>query len=96
VLRRRTHDYEGYREHDEAHELNGLASPGVDEQESHPVSRNKTGHREDEVTDANVMEILVDSEGAFGKRSAEANGLENDRRVEAESVEGNLNENMSY
>ena len=37
-------------EHDEAHELNRFAAPGVDEQESDPVAGNETGDGEDNLT----------------------------------------------
>jgi len=39
--------------------LDGLATPGVDEQEGNPVSWDKTCDGEDEVSDTNVLEVLI-------------------------------------
>jgi hypothetical protein len=59
----RTHDDEQDGEHGETHELNGLAAPGVDEQEGHPVPGNETGDRDDQVADGHIVKGFVDTEG---------------------------------
>jgi hypothetical protein len=45
-LRRRAHSD---REHDETHELDGLAAPRVDEEEGDPVTRDETGNGENDL-----------------------------------------------
>ena len=42
----KAHDNKDYSKHDESHELYGLATPGVNEQEGHPVAWNKTSNRD--------------------------------------------------
>ena len=76
----------------EAHELDGLAAPGVDEEEGSPVSGNETGDDDDEVADGDVPEVLVDGSGT-GERlvgGTETDGVEDDGVVETETVEGDL------
>lgn len=60
-----THDREKDGEHSEAHELNRLASPGVNEQERRIISWDKPCGGEDEVPDADVLEVGVDGCSAF-------------------------------
>lgn len=43
-MNERTHDDEEDGKDDETHELNGLATPRVDEEEGHPVARDETCH----------------------------------------------------
>ena len=86
------HDTEENCEDDEAHELDGLAAPGVDEEEGSPVAGNETGDDDDEVTDGDVPEVLVDGSGT-GERlvgGTETDGVEDDGVVETETVEGDL------
>ena len=52
------HAGEGDGEHDESHELDGLAAPRVDEEERNPVARDETGDGEDDVSDRDVLESL--------------------------------------
>ena len=47
-------DDEQDREHGEAHELDRLAAPPVDEDEGDPVAGDEAGDREDDVADADV------------------------------------------
>ena len=91
------HDDEEDGEHDEAHELDGLAAPAVDEEEGHPVTGDETGDDEDEVTDSDIVEILVNGKGTSHvlARSAETNCGKNDGGVQSETVEGNLIIKMS-
>ena len=53
------HDNEEDREEDEAHELDRLAAPSVDEQEGNVVPWDETRDRKDEVSNADVVQILV-------------------------------------
>ena len=53
------HDDEEDGEHDEAHELDRLAAPSVDEQEGNVVPWDETRDRKDEVSNADVVQILV-------------------------------------
>ena len=88
----RTHDDEEDREHDETHELDGLAAPLVDDEERRPVAGDETSGGEDHVADGDVLEVLVNLGGALERRvgRTETDGVEDDRRVETETVEGNL------
>jgi len=51
----KAHDDEEDGEDDEAHELDGLAAPGVDEEEGDPVTWDKTCGGEDEIADTDVV-----------------------------------------
>lgn len=99
------HDDEDDGEHDEAHELDRLAAPGVDEEEGDPVTGDETSdgdaeRREEgldevairengmrdvhDVTDGSVEQVVVDLlVGVGGLGSAETDGSEDDRRVQA-------------
>ncbi len=59
----RTHDDEDDGEHDESHELDRPATPGVDEEEANPVTGDQTGGGENQITDANVAHILECRDG---------------------------------
>ena len=43
----RTHDKEQDGEYTEAHELDGLSAPAVDEEERGPIPRDESRHRQD-------------------------------------------------
>ena len=55
-----THSGEKNSENSEAHELDGLAAPGVDEEEGEVVARNEACSGENDVADADVAEVVVD------------------------------------
>ena len=89
---REAHDDEQTREDREAHELDGLAAPCVDEEEGGVITGDETSSGEDDVADGDVVQVLVDL-GGLGeslRRRTETNGLQDDRGVEAETVERNL------
>lgn len=62
---REAHDCEQDCEHSEAHKLNRLASPGINEQERRIISWDKPCGGEDEVSHTDVLEVGVDGCGAF-------------------------------
>lgn len=71
----------------EAHELNLLSAPRVDEDEGQVVARDETADGEDDVADSDVVQSLV---GVDGFRGAVSVGPESDRgedlgRVETEA-----------
>ena len=88
----RTHDDEEDREHDETHELDGLAAPLVDDEERRPVAGDETSGGEDHVADGDVLEVLVNLGGALERRvgRTKTDGVEDNRRVETETVEGDV------
>lgn len=55
----KTHAAKGDGKDAEAHELDGLAAPRVDEQERDPVTGDETSHRQDDVADRKVVQRLV-------------------------------------
>ena len=63
-----THAAEEDGEDGEAHKLNRLAAPAVDEEESRPVAGDETGGDEDHVTESDVLEVGVhfDTSGKRG------------------------------
>lgn len=77
-------------EYGKTHELDGLASPGVDEEEGEVVARDQTANGKDQVTDADILQVVVDELSTVSERSAETDCLENNGRIESQSVEGNL------
>lgn len=85
-----THDYEDNGKHSEAQELDRLATPGIDEEEGNPVSWNEASDGEDQVTNANVVQVVVDTLGTLGDRRTEANCSKDDARVQSKAVESNL------
>ena len=88
----RTHDDEEDGEHGEAHELDGLAAPLVDHEEGRPVAGDEASSGEDHVAHGDVLQVLVHlvRAGEAGARRAETNGVEDNRRVETETVEGDV------
>ncbi len=87
-----THAAEQDGKHGKAHELDGLAAPAVDDEEGRPVSGNETGDREDEVTEADILEVDVHRHCALESlwRVTKADGVEDDGGVETETVERDL------
>ena len=86
------HDDESGSEYGEAHKLDRLASPRVDEKEGDPISGDETGDREDQVTDADVVQVPIDLEGSADVRwGSETDSGQDDGGVETETVESNLN-----
>lgn len=73
----------------EAHQLDWLAANGVYGCNCDPVSWNGTGADDDQVTDSGVAENVVHV-GAAGV----SNSCENDRVVQAETVESNIAGNV--
>ena len=55
-------------EDDESHQLNGLATPGIDKQKGEIVSRNQATSGQDQIPHADVMQGLVDAQCAGGLR----------------------------
>ena len=53
-----THANESAGENDEAHHLNRFAPPRVDENEGNPVSGDETGDGKNQVTDADVPQVV--------------------------------------
>ena len=88
----RTHDDEEDGEHGEAHELDGLAAPAVNNQERGPVPGNETRNGDDHVPDGDVLQVHEHLLRARERRvrGAEPDRLEDDRVVEAEAVEGDV------
>lgn len=89
---RHTHDDEEDGKDAETHELDGLATPGIDEEEGNPISRNKAGNGENKVSNTNVVESFVDIERGVcgGSTTTEVNGSQDDRAVETETIKGDL------
>jgi len=87
-----THDDEGASEHAETEKLDRLASPRVDEKEADPVSGDETCNCEDQVTDGNVVQVVVDFERSGGCWGSETDGGQDDGGVKPETVESNLNQ----
>jgi len=84
------HDNENDRKHDEAHELDGLATPVIDEKESDPVARNQTSSGQDEVTDADVNQVVINGLETFGAWVTETDSCKDDRRVKTETIVCNI------
>nr|POE48707.1 hypothetical protein CFP56_38803 [Quercus suber] len=82
-----THDAEQDGEDGETHQLNRLATDGVDERDGNPVARDGTGTDEDEVTDGNIVVDLVHVVAA-----RIADGREDGGVVETDAVERNVEE----
>jgi hypothetical protein len=85
-----THADEQDGKHNKAHDLNGLPSPGVNKEVSDPVARNETGKRENDITDTDVIEGVIDLAGAGRRGTTETDSVEDDARVETKTVESNL------
>jgi len=59
-----THNEEKYGENAEAHQLDGLASPEIDEKEGYPIARDETTDGKDDVANGNVMKRLIHAKRA--------------------------------
>lgn len=72
--------------------MDWLATPGINKQERNPISRNKTGDGENQVSNANVVKSLVDIQRrAFGGSTAtEVDRRQDDRAIQTESIKGDL------
>ena len=90
-----THDDECASEDTETHKLGRLAAPGVDEKEGDPVSGNETSNGENQVTDGDVVQVVVDLSGTSGVWGSETDGGQNDGGVKPETIEGNLNDRVN-
>jgi len=78
-------------EHGEAHELNWLSAPDVDDCERDPVSWNETGDGEDDVANRLIDQCFVDLDvRVLGRPSTEANVGQDDGRVESETIESDV------
>jgi hypothetical protein len=86
-----THDNESAGKDSETHELYRLAPPDVDDEEGSPISRNETGDGEDQVTDGDVVQVVVDLLGPGGVWGTETDGGQDDGGVETKTIESNLN-----
>jgi len=86
-----THDDESASKHAETKKLDRLASPRVDEKEGDPVSGDETCDSKDQVTDGNVVQVVVDLEGSGRCWGSETDGGQDDGGVKPETVESNLN-----
>ena len=80
------HDEER-REHAEAHDLDRLAAPDVEEGDRHPVARQRARKDEDQVADGLLVVDLVDVGAA-----RVADGGQDDGVVEREAVVGDVEE----
>lgn len=79
------HDAEDDGENDEATNLDGFATNGIDESNSNPVSWNSTGADDDQVTDGDVVQDMVD----VGSSSI-ADLLQDDGVVEGDTIERHI------
>jgi len=84
-----THQAEEEGQHDETHELDRLAANGVDGSNSDPVTWNGTSTDNDQVANSSLIEVLVHVLGAGGRV---ADLAEDDRVVERDAVEGDIEE----
>ena len=95
--RKHTHDEEEHGQRAEARELDWPAAPAVDEEEGDPVAGDEACKGEDEVSERRVHERVIHGPATryvlVGR--AEANGLHDNRGVEAEAVERKLPPIMS-
>lgn len=75
----------------EAHELDRLAAPRIDEQEAHPVARDQTTGTENKVADGDIVQRLI-SLGLLITvcGASEADGGEHDRAIQSQTVEGDV------
>lgn len=89
-LMEHTHNNKENGKHSEAHELDGLATPRVDEQEWRPVSRNETASRKDKVTNASVVDAVVNPLDTFGWGSSKSDGSKHNGIIKTETVESDL------
>lgn len=80
----KAHDDEQDGEHSEPARLDRLSSNAIDGEHADVRSRDLAGNSEDEVTDADVADVLVHCQGTGNRRrrGAEAYGVEDDRSVQ--------------
>ena len=82
------HDAEEDGQQGEAHELDWLAADGIAEGNGDPVAGDGTCADKDDVADCDVHVVVVDVDGV----GAEANGGEDGRVVQTNTVEGDIQE----
>jgi hypothetical protein len=89
---RYTHDDKQDGQGSEAHELDGLATPGINEKEGNPVTGDKPSNGKDDVSDTDIVETLVDIESSafLCGRSTEFDGTQDDGAVKSKAVERDL------
>ena len=85
-----THDDEEDGQEDETHQLDGFTTPGIDEQESNPISWNQAGSGKNQISLANVVEVVVNSLNTLCGGGSETDCLENDAGIETKTKEGDL------
>ena len=85
-----THDDEKHGKDDEAHQLNGFTSPGVDQQKCRPITRDETSDRQDDVADRYVVKTLVYTKRAFLWGCAETDGGQDDGGIQTKAIESDL------
>lgn len=81
----KANDAEHDGKHGESQNLDRLAADGIDESNRDPVTRNSASAYDDEVANRSLVEDLVDVGAA-----RVANGGENDRVVERETIKGDI------
>jgi len=85
-----THGDESASEHTKTEKLDRLASPRVDENEGDPVSGDEAGDSEDQVTDGDIFQVVVDLEISGGSWGSETDGGQDDGRVKSKTIESNI------
>jgi type II secretory pathway component PulM len=90
-----TQDDEEDREYGETHELDRLAAPLVNEEEAGPVSRDQTSGGKNQISNANVVQVIVYSTSTFALSATETDSRQNDTRVQTKTVESNLQNSRS-
>ena len=85
-----THDDESASEHAETEKLDGFTSPRIDEKEGNPVSGDEAGDSKDQVTDGDVVQVVVDTLASGTTLGSETDGGQDDGRVKSKTVESNL------
>jgi len=84
------HDDENDCEHDESHELDRFSAPRVDEEEGGVVTRDKTSDGQNDVPYTDIVQTMECTNTSLRCCTTESDSLQDDRRVEPESVEGNI------
>lgn len=54
-----THDDEKAGENGEAHQLDGLTPPRIDEKECYPIARDEATHGKDDITNGDIVKGLI-------------------------------------
>ena len=86
-VKRETNDAEEDGKKGKTHELDGLATHGVDKGNCDPVTWNCTGADENKIADGRPVEDIVHSFPASVANRAQDNGA-----IEAETIEGDVEE----